>query len=227
MVDCFTQTTAHLFKKWPALEAQYKLRYRIFIEKHNWDVPSYNGLEYDQYDTPSAVYFTSRNKKNEVQGMIRMLPTDRPYMLQEIFPYMFTKFQLPKSDKVGELTRFTVDHNISNKEAEVIFAKIIIGALEYGIEHKFESYISLTPIVMLRKIRNMGCRLETAGEPHKFDGMMCNSVIYEISKQVLLDVRNRTGIIDPVLNKAENQYRPLKEMFNHVLSGMKSYERQN
>jgi acyl homoserine lactone synthase len=34
----------------------HRLRYRLFIERQVWDVPTYNALEYDKFDTSAAKY---------------------------------------------------------------------------------------------------------------------------------------------------------------------------
>ena len=33
-----------------------RLRHRLFVERNGWQVPSHDGMEYDQFDTPAAVY---------------------------------------------------------------------------------------------------------------------------------------------------------------------------
>ena len=41
----------------------------------------FQGMEYDQYDTPAATYFVWQDGEGVVRGVARVIPTDRPYML--------------------------------------------------------------------------------------------------------------------------------------------------
>src|SRR5436190_10638472 len=51
---CITWENAHLHGE--AWISHHRLRYRIFVERQGWAVPTYNGLEYDEFDTPAARY---------------------------------------------------------------------------------------------------------------------------------------------------------------------------
>ena len=54
MISCITCENIHLFG--PAFHSQFQLRYRAFIERQDYDVRIYKGMEYDQYDTPASHY---------------------------------------------------------------------------------------------------------------------------------------------------------------------------
>lgn len=60
MLDCLTWGTAHHFGD--ALAGQHRLRYRVFVQRAGWKVPHFNGMEWDQYDTPAAHYLVWRDQ---------------------------------------------------------------------------------------------------------------------------------------------------------------------
>ena len=54
MINCVTCETAQYFGR--ALSSQYSLRYRSFVDRQDWSLSEFNGMEYDQYDTPATTY---------------------------------------------------------------------------------------------------------------------------------------------------------------------------
>lgn len=47
-VVCLSWETAHLHgETWIS---HHRLRYRLFVERQGWDVPSYKGMEHDEFD---------------------------------------------------------------------------------------------------------------------------------------------------------------------------------
>ena len=66
-VDIFNWETAHLFGD--ALPGQHRLRRKLFIDRQSYNVPVYNELEYDQYDTPAATYVVRRDEGGTVRAV--------------------------------------------------------------------------------------------------------------------------------------------------------------
>lgn len=48
----------------------------------------------------------------EVRGSVRTAPTDRPYMIKDLWPEMVPENQLPNSMSVWEASRFCVEQAI-------------------------------------------------------------------------------------------------------------------
>ena len=49
-----TWETAHQHGE--AWISHHRLRYKMFVERQKWSVPSYRQIEYDEFDTPAATY---------------------------------------------------------------------------------------------------------------------------------------------------------------------------
>ena len=89
VIECVTLENNHLFLG-NAIAEQHRLRYKSIIKRQNWNVPDIREMEYDQYDNPATVYLIWRDKKNIARGVCRLYPTDRPYMLKEVFPNLIS-----------------------------------------------------------------------------------------------------------------------------------------
>ena len=85
MIDCVSISTSHFFYGNPIYE-QHRLRHECIVQRQSWNVPTIRNMEYDQYDNPAACYFVWRDVDGKAHGSSRLYPTDRPYMLEEVFP---------------------------------------------------------------------------------------------------------------------------------------------
>ncbi|WP_459724454.1 acyl-homoserine-lactone synthase, partial [Sideroxyarcus sp. TK5] len=63
-------------------------RHKVFIEMLGWELQTKQGIELDQFDRPDTVYVVSQDDDGTVNGCARLLPTDRPYLLGEVFPQL-------------------------------------------------------------------------------------------------------------------------------------------
>ena len=54
MISCISCENVHEFG--PAFHSQFRLRYGGFVERQQYDVSVYDGMEFDQYDTPASRY---------------------------------------------------------------------------------------------------------------------------------------------------------------------------
>src|SRR3954447_3527322 len=95
MIEAFSLATAHLYQD--ALASQARLRFRVFVQQRGLEHTAYDGLEYDEFDTPSAVYLVWRDHQLVVRGLVRLLRTDRPYMVEKYWPELIATCAVPKS----------------------------------------------------------------------------------------------------------------------------------
>ncbi|WP_437881578.1 acyl-homoserine-lactone synthase [Pseudomonas sp. LRF_L74] len=84
-----------------------RYRYEVFVEQMGWALPCAKGEELDQFDQPDTVYVLTRDASREIVGCARLIPTDRPFLLGEVFPQLMGATPLPSSKQVWELSRFS------------------------------------------------------------------------------------------------------------------------
>ena len=88
-----------------------RFRYRVFVEHLGWKLPCGEGLETDQFDRPDTIYVVVRDTHGRLAGCARLLPTTRPYLLEQLFPELLGGSPPPRSPRMWELSRFAAfDH---------------------------------------------------------------------------------------------------------------------
>src|SRR3546814_7442447 len=73
----------------PLLRSMFADRKRLFVDLFAWEVPVVEDrYEIDQFDTADAVYIVIPQSDSEHAASLRLLPTDRPHMLDTLFPHL-------------------------------------------------------------------------------------------------------------------------------------------
>jgi acyl homoserine lactone synthase len=204
MIDCASISTNHRFAGNPIYE-QHRLRHECIVKRQAWNVPTIRNMEYDQYDNPAAQYLVWRDRDGKACGSSRLCPTDRPYMLEEIFPHLVSKAALPKSASVWEGSRFCVDARLAPEKRKRIIQEIVVGYLEFGLDQGITSIIGVMYPAYWRNIfTGNGWNVEWLGEPGKSEeGHKILAGLLPVSQAVLQNVREKTGIYKAVLNYGE------------------------
>jgi acyl homoserine lactone synthase len=162
MIEAFNLATAHLFQD--ALASQARLRFRIFVEQRGLPHAHYHGLEYDEFDTPSAVYLVWRDQERVVRGLVRLLRTDRPYMLKSFWPWLVVSGQLPDATDVWEMTRVCVDKTVEPSLRRTILPELLAAAHEFFVDQGSTGMIGVTRAHLLRQ------GIVWLGEPAMIEG---------------------------------------------------------
>jgi len=200
MIECVTLETNHLFDGNP-VAAQHRLRYRSVIARQNWDVPTIRDLEYDDYDNPATTYLIARNAAGEADGVCRLYPTDRPYMLERVFRHLVTEIDLPRTATIWEASRFCVDARLPPEARRRIIQEIVVGYLEYGLEAGITRYIGLMYPAYWRNIfTRAGWDIDWLGpESTLASGHAIRAGAVAVTAEALAKVRRTTGLTEPVL----------------------------
>lgn len=177
----------------------HRLRFRQFRERQSYAVPVYDGMEYDQYDTLATVYLVWRDDAGIVRGCSRLNPTDRPYMLRDLWPDM-AEAGLPDSPAVWEGTRICIEKDLPAEVRERIKWSIVLGYLEFGLANGIERFIGVMQTFIWRRVFiEAGWQPEYLGAERLIDGAKTRAGQVHVSAAALAAVRARTGITAPVL----------------------------
>jgi N-acyl-L-homoserine lactone synthetase len=146
-------------------------RHKVFVETLGWDLKTRNGEELDQFDRPDTVYVVGQDEHGQVNGCARLLPTNRPYLLGEVFPELLKGQTIPCTPDVWELSRFAaVDFNnrtssaLSQFSSEVAIS-LLQASIEAAIEQGAKRLITVSPIGIERLLRRAGFHCHRAGPP--------------------------------------------------------------
>jgi acyl homoserine lactone synthase len=203
MIDCVNLSTAHLFGD--AVAAQHRLRHRVFIERQRWDLLSWEGMEFDQFDTPATTYFIWRNATGEALGVSRVAPTRLPYMLETLWPHMVTTEPLPRDPRVWEGSRIGIDRNVDAHIRRRVLGEIFCAYLEFGLRFGVERYLVLMPLQFLvGTLEKAGWPVEQLGPERKFGRLPTIAASLRVSHRILERVRSNMQIDTAVLRTADD-----------------------
>lgn len=204
MIDAITFETAHLLGD--ALPSMYRLRHRVFVERKNYQVPNYRGMEWDQFDTPAAVYLLWRDDDRRVRGVMRLIPTTFPYMVKELWPQLVESGELPSRPSTWEITRFGVDRELEPELRKRVCAELVCGMFEYALATGIDEYICLTALPILRNaIAKAGCTVDVLGAPQKLGGVPVVAGKFDVTRNALGKMRRHHGIEEPIMRIAEER----------------------
>lgn len=196
-VMCLSWESAHLHGE--AWISHHRLRHRIFVERQGWEVPEYNGLEYDQFDTPAARYVLWLDEHHEARGVTRLIPTTQPYMIQVLWPELIDG-PLPRTPTIWEATRFGCDRDLDPPTRRRVIAELICGCQEFGIANGISKYVGVMPTAVFRHvIAAAGCPVTQLGPVRRMKDHDIAAAHIEVGPSTLARVRSGAGIDEPVL----------------------------
>ena len=147
------------------VHGMHELRYRVFRERLQWDIPVSDECERDDYDDFDPVFFMAREKRSIV-GCCRILPTTGPYMLRNTFPELLGKSEAPVADDVWEISRFAVEKAARPGLCFSTIPETLIGELvRYALENRIRSYVFVTTTGFERLLKRMGVNIERFADP--------------------------------------------------------------
>lgn len=159
-----------------------RLRKSFFVDHLKWDIPHDDDVEMDQYDNPQAHYSIVQNDEGEVVGGARVMSSlarwgAHTYMLRDAVEGRLG--QIPPqvmggvvaSQKVWEVTRVVISNDLTRaSERSECLSTILDGVVHVAARQGASELISLSPITMMRALRQLGFDAEKRGEPYWCDG---------------------------------------------------------
>src|SRR5262245_28339161 len=134
------------------LAEMFRHRYQIFVREKGWDLKSYNGLEFDNYDTAETIYLVEFDGKAKIGASMRLAPTDRASMLADCFPDMCER-DLPRGNDVWELTRGAVSANLRRSG---IYGRVICAMVEVALLWGVKKGVGIFSVEYLMKQMRFG-----------------------------------------------------------------------
>ncbi len=152
MIHIVTQENRHLFHH--ALMEMHVQRKAVFIDEMKWSLPAPEGLEIDAFDAEDTTYLIdAATPRAPVKASVRLLPTDRPHLLSEIFPHLCPN-GVPRASNVWEVSRFCPAPDTPKGPPRRALLAVMIGAimetaLLFGVEQvTFVASAALAPLAL-------------------------------------------------------------------------------
>ena len=150
------------------LESMYRLRKQVFEDRLGWDVRTENGLEIDYFDALNPIYLMHTDSNMEVDGCCRILPTQGPYMLRDIFPQLLRGEALPDDPNILEISRFAVSTQNSQQRnsssVNAVTMDILRQIYDYATANNIDRYVAVTSAAMERVLRIAGIPTRRFGD---------------------------------------------------------------
>lgn len=157
------------------------LRKKFFVDTLGWDIPHDDTLEMDQYDNPKA-YYSLVLRDGQVIGGARAMATTakwgtHSYMLRDAVKGKL--IDIPPSvlgrdiaeDEVWECTRLVMSDEVNtHADRSECLGKIVQGLVDVASDHGADQLMSLSPLALMRALRQLGFGAERIGEPYLNEG---------------------------------------------------------
>lgn len=168
MIEAFSLKTAHHFGD--ALASQARLRYRVFVEHRALPHTFYDGMEYDEFDTPATVYLVWRDPQMVVRGLIRLVPTSVSYMMERYWPHLCQLRELPKSERIWESSRVCVDRTYDYNIRKLIMPTLLCAVEEFSRHNGIRAVVGVTRQHLLNHF--FPGKVQWLGQPTEVEGEM-------------------------------------------------------
>lgn len=185
-----------------ALDAAYRLRHRVFVDKFRWEaLRRPDGREIDQFDGEDGLYFIGL-----VDGTVvcnaRLLPTTKPHLLSDVYPEILDGAEVPRGPDIYEWTRtcFAPERGDSlsgmSMTAGVLFTGVVEACLKLGIRGLT---VETDPLWVTRFLE-LGFDARPLALPVQYDGRPLLAIWAGVHEGTLTTLRQRFGLAASVLD---------------------------
>lgn len=158
-----------------------KLRKHFFVDTLGWDIPHNATVEMDQYDNPLA-HYSLVLRDGRVVGGARAMPTTASwgqytYMLRDAvagklidIPARVMEEEI-HTPRVWECTRLCISDAVNNHaDRSECLSLVVEGLADVARRHGASELMSLSPLSLMRALRQLGWQAGRIGEPYDNPG---------------------------------------------------------
>lgn len=165
----------------PLFDAMFRDCKRVFVDMRGWDVPVIDGeFEVDQFDGARTVYCIATDERGGHRGSIRLIPTNEPHILGDVFPELCDG-EVPTGPDIWELTRACPSPDLSAAERRKVRNALITAVVEYARHSRIRTYTCIADSGWLSQILTMGWDCTLLGLPRKLEGANTGALRIDIT----------------------------------------------
>lgn len=147
----------------------FEERKRVFIDLLGWEIPALAGrYEIDQFDDDEAVYIVITDPAGNHCGSARLLRTDRPHILDSIFPELCAD-EMPRAADTREITRFCLARRLRAAERLTVRNRLVSALVEHALGAGISTYTGVAEMPWFQQILAFGWDCFPLG--HALDGL--------------------------------------------------------
>lgn len=162
------------------MRSMFAARKAVFVDLLKWDVPVLDGqFEVDQFDNEHAHYVVLADADGGHLGSARLLPTERPHILDSFYPEL-CEADPPRAADIYEVTRFCLDRSLSARDRRVVRDTLVTALAEHALGAGIARYTAIAEMAWLQQILAFGWRCRPLGLPVTIAGKMLGALSIEI-----------------------------------------------
>ncbi|MGM9513907.1 acyl-homoserine-lactone synthase [Roseateles sp. DB2] len=193
----------------PVAQDLYHFRYRVFVKHAGWNLPCQQQQERDQFDTDRAVHLVSRAANGRIAGLLRLLPTTAPYMIESLWADLLGPYAAPRSPEIWEVTRLGTDPDLAHRERGQTVAELVTACLEYGLDQGIRQMLAVMTEEHARKVvLGLGWSYERCGPVRTLGDMPVIALRLLLSEGALSKVRQRTRLCHRLCQQMPSSRNP-------------------
>lgn len=176
------------------LDDYFRIRHEIrVLARKRADLARPDAREIDRFDTGDTVYLLALDVGAIVAGM-RMVPTDAPTLLSEVFPQLALNGPVRRSD-IYELSRIFVVPKKRGEYAGPRFEAVIqAAAMEYGLSIGLSAFTIVLETWWLPRLLDQGWTARPLGLPSDINGLSTVAVMVEVNDQAWSEICSRRAV---------------------------------
>jgi len=171
---------------YPALvRAMHADRKRVFVDMLKWAIPHDTEFERDQFDDGRAEYLVLHDPASgEHLASMRLLSTEGPHLMTEVFPYLCAGGILRGPD-IREITRFCIAPRRRAADRRLARNMLVRAMVEYGLLTGIRSFTAACNMGFLSEVLSAGWRCHPLGMPQVVDGSLIGALRIDIDPDTL------------------------------------------
>ncbi|MES2443949.1 MAG: acyl-homoserine-lactone synthase [Pseudomonadota bacterium] len=179
-----------------AFDTMFEDRKALFVDLLRWDVPVVDGrFEMDAFDAEGAIYLIALDDEGEHQGSLRLLPTDRPHLLDSMFGQL-CPLGIPAGPGVLEITRLCLPSRLGARSRLEVRNALISAMVDYALVSGVTRLTGLVEVGFRKEVLSMGWLAEPIGPATLFGGATLGAFALHITSDTPVRL-GWTGIYRP------------------------------
>lgn len=183
------------------IDAMHTDRKTIFVDMMRWQIPVYaDQYEIDQFDTREAIYLMCLDETNgQHLGSVRLLATDRPHLMSEVFPDLCAE-GIPRGLDIFEVSRLMTSCKLkSQMQRKSVRDRLALGMVEWALDRGISAFSAVVGPAMLQVTISLPWRVRLLGLPKDDSSGFIYPLKIEINSNTLQAMRDHAGVLSPTL----------------------------
>lgn len=165
------------------LRAMFAARKHVFIDLLKWDIPVLADIyEIDQFDSPDAAYLVLADGEHSHRASSRLLRTDRPHILGEIFACLCEE-PIPVGPDIREITRFCIEPTLGRADRKIVRNQLVCALADYALATGLSAYTAVATTGWCRKIVDFGWECRPLGDARRIGSELLMALRIEIDPE--------------------------------------------